>query len=211
MFTGIIEELGTVKNVQKSGSSMQLVIRAERILEDIKLGDSIAVNGVCLTVIEFSQSEFTVDVMPETFDATTTNLLNSGSAVNLERAMAANGRFGGHFVSGHVDGVGTILKKRPTANAVYIDIKVPEELSHFCIPKGSITIDGTSLTIFEISKSMITVSLIPHTNKETVLGMKKERELVNIESDMLGKYMHQYITNKKESTITQDFLKQNGF
>ncbi|QUG41170.1 riboflavin synthase [Psychrobacillus sp. INOP01] len=210
MFTGIIEELGTVKNVQKSASSMQLVIRAERILEDIKLGDSIAVNGVCLTVIEFSQFQFTVDVMPETFHATTTKLLNSGSAVNLERAMAANGRFGGHFVSGHVDGVGTILKKRPTANAVYIDISVPEEVSHFCIPKGSITIDGTSLTIFEINKSTITVSLIPHTNKETVLGMKKERELVNIECDMLGKYMHQYVTNK-ESTITRDFLKQNGF
>ncbi|WP_277584241.1 riboflavin synthase [Psychrobacillus antarcticus] len=211
MFTGIVEELGTIKNVQKSASSMQLVIRAQRILEDIKLGDSISVNGVCLTVIAFSQSEFTADVMPETFHATTTKLLNSGSAVNLERAMAANGRFGGHFVSGHVDGVGTILKKRPTANAVYIDIKIPEEVSNYCIPKGSITIDGTSLTIFEISKSVLTVSLIPHTNQETVLGQKNERELVNLECDMLGKYVQQYVTNKKESTITQDFLQQNGF
>lgn len=211
MFTGIVEELGTVKTVQKSASSMQLVIRAERILEDIKLGDSISVNGVCLTVIAFSQFEFTVDVMPETFHATTTNLLNSGSVVNLERAMAANGRFGGHFVSGHVDGIGTILKKRPTANAVYIDITIPEDVSNFCIPKGSITIDGTSLTIFEISKSILTVSLIPHTNQETVLGQKKERELVNLECDMLGKYVQQYVTNKKESTITKDFLQQNGF
>lgn len=211
MFTGIVEELGIVKNVQQSASSMQLVIRGKRILEDIKLGDSISVNGVCLTVIAFSPSEFTVDVMPETFHATTTKLLNSGSLVNLERAMAANGRFGGHFVSGHVDGVGTILKKRPTANAVYIDITIPEDVSNYCIPKGSITIDGTSLTIFEISKSVVTVSLIPHTNKETVLGQKKERELVNLECDMLGKYVHQYVTNKKESTITRDFLTQNGF
>ncbi|MCK1996077.1 riboflavin synthase [Psychrobacillus psychrodurans] len=211
MFTGIVEEQGIVKNIQKSASSMQLSIQADRSLEDIKLGDSISVNGVCLTVITFSQTEFTVDVMPETFHATTTNLLKNGSAVNLERAMGANGRFGGHFVSGHVDGVGTILKKRPTANAVYIDITVPEDVSHFCIPKGSITVDGTSLTIFEITKSTITISLIPHTNKETVLGMKKERELVNIECDMLGKYMYQYVKNKKESTITQDFLKQNGF
>lgn len=211
MFTGIVEEQGIVKNIRKSASSMQLSIQADRILEDIKLGDSISVNGVCLTVITFSQTEFTVDVMPETFHATTTNLLENGSAVNLERAMGANGRFGGHFVSGHVDGVGRILKKRPTANAVYIDITVPEDVSHFCIPKGSITVDGTSLTIFEITKSTITISLIPHTNKETVLGMKKERELVNIECDMLGKYMYQYVKNKKESTITQDFLKQNGF
>ena len=211
MFTGIVEEQGTVKNVQKNTSSMQLVIRAERILDDIKLGDSISVNGVCLTVIAFSQSEFTVDVMPETFHATTTNLLNSGSAVNLERAMAANGRFGGHFVSGHIDGVGKILKKRPTANAVYIDISIPEDVSNYCIPKGSITIDGTSLTIFEISKSILTVSLIPHTYQETVLGQKKERELVNLECDLLGKYVHRYVTNKKESTITQDFLQQNGF
>jgi len=211
MFTGIIEELGTIKNVKKSASSMQLIIHAKRVLEDIKLGDSIAVNGVCLTVIAFSQSEFTVDVMPETFHATTTNLLNSGSAVNLERAMSGNGRFGGHFVSGHVDGVGKIMKKRPTANAVYIDITVPKEASTFCILNGSITIDGTSLTIFDINKSTITVSLIPHTNKETVLGLKKERELVNIESDMLGKYVHQFSTKKKVSTITQEFLQQNGF
>lgn len=211
MFTGIVEELGTIKNVQTSASSMQLIIQAKRILEDIKLGDSIAVNGVCLTVIAFSRFEFTVDVMPETFYATTTKLLNSSSVVNLERALAANGRFGGHFVTGHVDGVGTILKKRHAANAVYIDIIVPEEASHFCIPKGSITIDGTSLTIFAINKSTVTVSLIPHTNKETVLGMKKAGELVNIEGDMLGKYVHQFSTKKSESTITQEFLQQNGF
>ena len=211
MFTGIVEELGTIKNVKKRASSMQLIIHAKRVLEDMKLGDSIAVNGVCLTVIAFSKLEFTVDVMPETFHATTTKLLNSGSAVNLERAMAGNGRFGGHFVSGHVDGIGTILKKRRTANAVYIDMTIPENASHFCIPNGSITIDGTSLTIFDINKSTITVSLIPHTNKETVLGMKKESELVNIEGDMLGKYVHQFSTKKKVSTITQEFLQQNGF
>lgn len=211
MFTGIVEELGTVKSVQKSTISMQLVIRARRVLEDIKMGDSISINGVCLTVIAFTETDFTVDVMPETFYATTTNLLKSGTLVNLERAMAANGRFGGHFVSGHVDGTATILKKRPTANAVYIDIRVPKEVIHFCVTKGSITIDGTSLTIFEINESTITVSLIPLTNKETVLGQKKERDLVNIECDMLGKHVHQYVTKKKESTITQDFLQQNGF
>lgn len=211
MFTGIVEEIGTVKHIQKAANSMQLTITAKLVLEDIHLGDSIAVNGVCLTVISFQTNEFTVDVMPETVKATAIRKLASGTVVNLERAMPANGRFGGHIVSGHVDGVGIILKKRPMENAVYIDFQIPEEVSRYCIEKGSIAIDGTSLTIFSVTSTTMTVSLIPHTYKETVLGMKKERDEVNLECDMLGKYVLHQLKGGQNSNITKSYLQQHGF
>jgi riboflavin synthase len=144
--------------------------------------------------------------------ATNLQQLAVGDPVNLERAMSANGRFGGHFVSGHVDGVGKILRKRPLANAVYIDIELSKELTSYCIPKGSITIDGTSLTLFHVEENGVTVSLIPHTYKETILGMKKIGALVNVETDLVGKYiLHQLKSRQKSPTITSDFLAQNGF
>ena len=211
MFTGIVEEIGIVKHIQKAANSMQLTITAKLVLEDIHLGDSIAVNGVCLTVISFQTNEFTVDVMPETVKATAIRKLASGTSVNLERAMPANGRFGGHIVSGHVDGVGIILKKRPMENAVYIDFQIPEEVSRYCIEKGSIAIDGTSLTIFKVTSTTMTVSLIPHTYKETVLGMKKERDEVNLECDMLGKYVLHQLKGGQNSNITKNFLQHHGF
>ena len=148
MFTGLVEDIGIIKAVQSDRDSMKITIQSAKITEDVKLGDSIAVNGVCLTVTHFTQQQFTMDVMPETVKATNLQQLAIGDSVNLERAMPANGRFGGHFVAGHVDGVGKILRKRSVANAVYIDIEMSEELTNFCIPKGSITIDGTSLTLF---------------------------------------------------------------
>lgn len=212
MFTGIVEDIGTVKTMQSDRQSMEITVMSKKMVEDVKLGDSIAVNGVCLTVIHFNEQELTMDVMPETVNATNLQQLAVGDPVNLERAMSANGRFGGHFVSGHVDGVGKIVRKRPLANAVYIDIELSKELTSYCLPKGSITIDGTSLTLFHVEKNGITVSLIPHTYKETILGMKKIGDLVNVETDLVGKYiLHQLKRGQEQPTISRDFLAKNGF
>ncbi|AVK97488.1 riboflavin synthase [Lysinibacillus sphaericus] len=212
MFTGIIEDIGTVKTLQSDRRSMEITVISPKIVADVKLGDSIAVNGVCLTVTHYNDQELTMDVMPETVKATNLQQLTVGNAVNLERAMPANGRFGGHFVSGHVDGVGKILRKRPMANAVYIEIELSEDLTSYCIPKGSITIDGTSLTLFHVEKNSVTVSLIPHTYKETVLGIKNVGALVNIETDLVGKYIiHQLKGSQQSSTITKDYLAKHGF
>ncbi len=212
MFTGIVEDIGTVKTLQINRQSMKITVLSSKMVEDVNHGDSIAVNGVCLTVTNFTERELTMDVMPETVRATNLQQLAVGDPVNLERAMPANGRFGGHFVSGHVDGVGKILRKRPLANAVYIDIELSEELTNYCIPKGSITIDGTSLTLFQVEKKSITVSLIPHTYKETILGMKKIGAPVNIETDLVGKYiLHQLKRSQEIPTITREYLAQNGF
>lgn len=212
MFTGLVEDIGIIKAVQSDRDSMKITVQSAKITEDVKLGDSIAVNGVCLTVTNFTQQQLTMDVMPETVKATNLHQLAIGDSVNLERAMPANGRFGGHFVAGHVDGVGKILRKRPVANAVYIDIEMSEELTNFCIPKGSITIDGTSLTLFHVEAKSVTISLIPHTYKETVLGMKRVGAIVNIETDLVGKYIiGQLKTGQTTSAITRDYLAQHGF
>lgn len=212
MFTGIIEDIGTVKAINSGRNSMQLTVSSKKIVEDVHLGDSIAVNGICLTVISFTNDSFTVDVMPESVKATSIQDVKVGSSVNLERAMSANGRFGGHFVTGHIDGTGTILRKRPEENAVYYDIQINRELSRYCIPKGSIAIDGTSLTIFGITGDILTVSLIPHTLEITLLGRKKAGDIVNIENDMLGKYvLHQVQNQQSKSNIDEQFLRQYGF
>lgn len=210
MFTGIIEEIGTVQHVLKGQQAMQLKLAANTVLTDVKLGDSIAVNGVCLTVTNFSSTYFMVDVMPETFRATNLHELKTGEKVNLERAMAANGRFGGHMVSGHIDDVGVIQSIRADSNAVVLQIKLSEKLIAQCIEKGSITIDGTSLTIFAVTKESITISLIPHTYKESILGQKRVGAIVNVETDLLSKYIQHYLY-QKDSTLTMDFLKNNGF
>lgn len=214
MFTGIIEDKGAVTGIEKDDNSMKITIRSPKIVSDASLGDSIAVNGVCLTVVHLTKEEMTVDVMPETVKATTIHQLKKGDYVNLERAMKAGGRFGGHIVSGHVDGVGTIRSKKPVSNAVYYEIEIPKELLEQCIPKGSVAIDGTSLTIFGVSDSSITISLIPHTYSETILGMKGVGDQVNIETDMLSKYVQHHLkrlNEKEESKITLEFLTQNGF
>ncbi|NSL51671.1 riboflavin synthase [Calidifontibacillus erzurumensis] len=216
MFTGIVEEKGTIQSINKGKDAIQMSIHASKILEDVHIGDSIAVNGVCLTVTTFDKESFSVDVMPETVKATSLRDLKVGSKVNLERAMAANGRFGGHFVTGHVDGVGKIVKKKPVANAVYYEIEVSKDLLHYMLLKGSVTVDGTSLTIFGLSETSFTISLIPHTLSETILGEKGPGDIVNIECDILGKYIEKFITNMKENTrgkqsITEAFLEENGF
>lgn len=214
MFTGIIEEIGTIEQIRQSGEAIVMTIGAKKILEDVHLGDSIAVNGVCLTVTSFTNRSFTVDVMPETVKATSLRMLTRGSKVNLERAMAANGRFGGHFVSGHVDGVGEIIRKWPVANAVYYEIQIPKELRKYMILKGSVAVDGTSLTIFGLTDDTFTISLIPHTRAATILGDKQPGEIVNIECDVIGKYVAQFMEGKKEEAkpaITLEFLERHGF
>ncbi|RBO99654.1 riboflavin synthase [Rossellomorea aquimaris] len=216
MFTGIIEEIGSIERMKKSSSSMELTITAGRVLEDVHIGDSISVNGVCLTVTSFSSRQFQVDVMPETFEGTTLRNLSHGSKVNLERAMAANGRFGGHFVNGHVDGIGTIVRIEKVENAWYMDISIPENQSHLFIMKGSVAIDGTSLTVFDVKNNTITISLIPQTRGDTVLGEKKVGDRVNIECDVMAKYFHRFYEAKEESKSTSsrmsyEFLSQNGF
>lgn len=216
MFTGIIEEIGSIKQIIRGSEAIILEIEAKKILEDVKLGDSIAVNGVCLTVTTFSHHRFTVDVMPETVRATSLQALQAGSNVNLERAMIANGRFGGHFVSGHVDGTGIIQDKKRVANAVYYTISVQENLSRYLMLKGSVTVDGTSLTIFGVSDNTFTISLIPHTLNETILGGKGKGDTVNIEVDMLAKYMDHLLKQEDRGTsnkhgMSASFLEEHGF
>lgn len=189
MFTGIIEETGILKRVERGPRSLKLAVQARTVLQDVRPGDSIAVNGVCLTVTSYTQHAFTADVMPETFFSTALAGLNIGSKVNLERAMAAGGRFGGHFVTGHVDGTGTVCLKQRMENAVYMTISVPSSLSAFLIPKGSVALDGTSLTVFGAAGGQLTVSLVPHTQQHTILPEKKIGDAVNIECDILAKYM----------------------
>lgn len=213
MFTGIIEEIGSVKSVQSGTQSMTLTINASKVLTDVQLGDSIAVNGVCLTVKEFSANQFSADVMPETVSSTSLRQLTSGSHVNLERALAANGRFGGHFVTGHVDGVAVIREKRIVDNALYIRLSLPELFGPYLLNKGSIALDGTSLTIFQVNQTDITISLIPHSQEMTVLAKKRIGETVNFECDMLAKYVENMLNRRegKKETISEDYLQQHGF
>ncbi|MCF6137638.1 riboflavin synthase [Pseudalkalibacillus berkeleyi] len=215
MFTGIIEEIGTIHSVKESSEGYVVTIQAKKVLEDVQLGDSISVNGICLTVTSFGQTSFTVDVMPETLKSTNLKRIGSGDPVNLERAMAAGGRFGGHFVSGHIDGVGKIVKKTTKHNAIYYEIEAPDDLQSYFMNKGSVAVDGTSLTIFGVTDRTFTLSLIPHTVQESVLGHKNEGDQVNIEADMLAKYVDHLLERKAEQTskgkLTMEFLTDNGF
>ena len=214
MFTGIIEEIGKIKRIQKATEAIVLTIDAKTVLQDVNLGDSISVNGVCLTVTNFTESTFDMDIMPETFHHTALRHLKVGSKVNLERAMSANGRFGGHFVSGHVDGIGKIVHRETRDNAEYYKIQVSPELSKYMMLKGSVSVDGTSLTIFGIENDVFTISLIPHTQEATILSTKNVGDEVNIECDMLLKYVYQLLNGKAQGTtkgITLENLRDSGF
>lgn len=212
MFTGIIEEIGNIAQIKRGGKTLELVINASLILSDIKLGDSIAVNGVCLTVTRYTNNNFSVDVMPVTFNATNLAELKNGSEVNLERAMAANGRFGGHIVSGHVDGVGKIIARDQLENAVIYKIALASELTNLCVAKGSIALDGTSLTLVEVTSNYLSVALIPHTQKMSLLGRKQIGESINVECDILVKQMQKmYSKSAQDSKITSGFLLEHGF
>jgi len=217
MFTGIVEEKGKVHQIQQTGDAIIMTIQASNILSDVHLGDSIAINGVCLTVTKFDQSTFSVDLMPETVRNTSLRDLTVRSDVNLERAMSANGRFGGHFVSGHVDGIGKIKSKRTEHNAIYYEIEVDKELRKFMMMKGSVAVDGTSLTIFGLTADTFTISIIPHTVQETIIGQKGPGEIVNIECDMLTKYLEELMMQRFSSDpapsekMTESFLEEHGF
>lgn len=212
MFTGIVEEIGTVKKIAR-GQKAYLEIQADKIFSDIHIGDSIAVNGVCLTVTGFSGKIFTADVMNETFSRSSLGSLKTGSHVNLERAMSANGRFGGHIVSGHIDGTGKITNIKKDGNAVWYKISADENIIKYTVEKGSIAIDGISLTVAKVERDNFSVSIIPHTSEETILSEKKLGDTVNLENDIIGKYVERFLNFDKtgKSSITMDFLSKYGF
>ena len=216
MFTGIVEEMGTVVGISKGAKSSRLTLQGELIFSDMHIGDSIAVNGVCLTVTEFTTNTFTVDVMAETLRRSSLGALSKGSKVNMERAMAANGRFGGHIVSGHIDGTGTIESFVQEDNAVWVTIKTSGQILRYIIEKGSITIDGISLTVAYVDTKCFKVSLIPHTASNTTLLQKKAGDIVNLENDVVGKYIDKLMhTEEKQEQnkegISLEFLANNGF
>lgn len=200
MFTGIIEEKGTVSSLKLSGISGSLTLKASKVLENTKTGDSIAVNGVCLTVTQMDEAGFTADVMAETLRRSNLGNLTRGSHVNLERAMVCDGRFGGHIVSGHIDGTGKISKIKEEGNATWIYISTCDEILSLIVEKGSIAIDGISLTVASVSNTDFAVSIIPHTASETTLMEKKTGDTVNLENDILGKYVQKFFSRKKENT-----------
>jgi riboflavin synthase len=215
MFTGLVEEVGVVTAIEKYKEGARIGLEANQILQDIQLGDSIAVNGVCLTASHIHQSGFFADVMEETLNRTALKMLGKGSKVNLERALAANGRFGGHMVQGHIDGTGTITHLKKDSSALWITVKVSHAVEKYVVEKGSIAIDGISLTVAKVEKESFCVSIIPHTLKETTLPHKKVGDLVNIENDIVGKYIEKFLGQREEevpqSKITQAFLTKAGF
>lgn len=215
MFTGIVEEIGRVKKIEKGENSLRISIEANKVLNNIKVGDSICTNGVCLTVTNINNNEFEADVMGETLHRSGLGNLVVDSFVNLERAMILGSRFDGHIVSGHIDGVGEIASIVKDDNATWIEINLDENLSKYVIEKGSISIDGTSLTVAYVYNKSFEVSIIPHTGEETTLARKKVGEIVNIECDMIGKYVEKLLgldnKNSKEEKINKNFLKENGF
>ncbi|MBE6876939.1 MAG: riboflavin synthase [Ruminococcus sp.] len=212
MFTGIIEEIGNIKSVRTGADTCILTVSAQKILSDIHIGDSIAVNGTCLTVCEFDNNSFSADVMPETMRRTNLGSLKSGSPVNLERAMSANDRFGGHIVSGHIDGTGIIKSTKKEKNAVWVQISAKSEILKYIVEKGSIAIDGISLTVAKISSQDFSVSIIPHTGEETILLKKKPGDIVNLECDIIAKYVEKLCGFQKASGgISENFLAEHGF
>lgn len=215
MFTGIIEEVGVINRLSLSGNSGSIDVKASKVLEGTKIGDSIAVNGVCLTVTNLKSSGFIADVMPETIARSSLNILTTGSLVNLERAMPADGRFGGHIVSGHIDGTGIIEEIYRDENAVRISIRAANDIMQLIVEKGSITIDGISLTVASTAEDSFSVSVIPHTLSETSLIKKEIGNLVNLETDIIGKYVQKLLKSNsnevKSNELTMEYLKEMGF
>lgn len=211
MFTGIVEEIGKINKIIKGEKSAKIIINADKVLEDVKFGDSIAVNGVCLTVTDYSSNNFTADVMTETFIKTNLKNLKPNDCVNLERALKLSDRLGGHIVSGHVDGIGTIKSIQRDEIAVWFEIKAPFEILKYIVYKGSVTIDGISLTVAYADDYTFKVSIIPHTFQKTVLFYKKTGDEVNIECDILSKYVEKMLMFDSKKGINMDFLRDNGF
>ena len=213
MFTGIVEELGIIRKISISGHSGSITIEASKVLEGTRIGDSIAVNGICLTVTSMASDRFTADIMAETVRRSSLKGAVSGDKVNLERAMAADGRFGGHIVSGHVDGTGTIINMHREENAVWVTISAEPSIMKFIVEKGSVCLDGISLTVAKVGATDFSVSVIPHTGEETTLLRKKVGSPINIENDVVGKYVERLLNfkNNESTGITMDFLKKYDF
>ncbi|QTA79498.1 Riboflavin synthase [Desulfonema limicola] len=219
MFTGIIEGLGTIADMKPSGQGRKLTIDADFVLDQTKPGDSIAVNGACLTAVKIQgKHRFTVDVSPETIVQTCFSYAKPGDRVNLERALLLSSRIDGHLVSGHIDGMGTIKNKNIQSNAIIITFGISQKTAGYMIHKGSVAVDGVSLTINRCDLNSFDVSIIPHTAKLTTIGFKKIGESVNIETDMIGKYVEKFVTGKKDvpgkesvSGLDKNFLMKNGF
>jgi riboflavin synthase len=198
MFTGIVEELGTVEGIEQQEDAIRLTVRAPHVITDARLGDSIAVNGCCLTVATRDGETFTADVMRETLDKTSLGALSPGSRVNLERAVTPQTRLGGHIVQGHVDGTGAILSRSPSEHWDVVEVSAPTEVVRYLVPKGSITVDGISLTVVEVADAAFTVSLIPETLSRTTLGIKEPGDLVNLEVDVIAKYVERLASTAEE-------------
>jgi riboflavin synthase len=203
MFSGIVAEVGTVKACEGNREAASLTIEASPAFRDVALGESIAVNGVCLTIVDYRESTFVLDVSPETLRATNLGELRPGDGVNLERALCLNDRIGGHLVSGHVDGVGRITDKRPEANALHYDMQVPKDLMRYIVPKGSIAVDGISLTVVACRPDGFQVTIIPHTAAVTTIGRKALGATVNLECDMIGKYVERALQARLEGEGAQ--------
>lgn len=219
MFTGIVEELGIIESIRRGQHSAVLTIRADKVLKGTKTGDSIAVNGICLTVTALTSGSFTADVMHETLNRSSLTSLSRGAYVNLERAMPADGRFGGHIVAGHVDDVGKIIRIRRDDTAVWYTIEAKPEVMRYIVEKGSVTVDGISLTVAAVSQTHFSVSAIPHTVSHTILKERTKGDLINLETDIVGKYVEKLLLpvslrqkeNQTKSQITKEFLSHYEF
>lgn len=216
MFTGIIEEVGNIREIVNGSLSIKLTINCSKILKDVKIGSSIAVNGICLTVIDLSSSWFTVDVMPETMRRTGLQKLNISDNVNLERALSLSDRLNGHIVSGHIDGTGIVKSRMEEDNAVWLTVEAQEDIMKYIVFKGSVALDGTSLTVAWVDEKSFKVSVIPFTAGDTTLGSRKIGDQINIECDVIGKYVERLLNeniqeSKYKKGISVDFLRENGF
>ena len=216
MFTGIIEEIGKIKSIERHSNSIKLSVFARKIMSDMHIGDSISTNGICLTVTTFDENSFTVDVMPETMMMTNFRNLKVNDYVNLERALSVNGRLGGHIVSGHIDGVGTIIKKYNDDKSIRMSFSTTSEILELVVKKGSIAVDGISLTVTDVDSASFSVSIIEHTQGETTLTSKKIGDTVNLENDVIGKYVQKIFVGTRDVTsenkgVSLDFLESNGF
>lgn len=216
MFTGIVEEMGAVISLEKTLAGTRMTLLASAVMSDLKIGDSVSVNGICLTAVSRHESSFVVEVSPETLSVTTLGLLTTGTPVNLERAMKLSERIGGHLVAGHVDGVGTIRNRQQDGNAVVFTIEAPQDILKYCVVKGSITVDGISLTINDVTNHGFSIAIIPHTAKVTTLGLKQVNDPVNLESDLIGKYVERLLQErgqvapKATPVIDKDYLQKRG-
>ena len=216
MFSGIVEEMGAVKSVEKGLAGARMSILASTVLQDLKIGESVSVSGTCMTITGREEQDFSIDVSSETMNRTTLGSVSAGAPVNLERAMRLNERIGGHLVTGHVDGIGLLRRREQDGNAMHLTIEAPDDILRYCIQKGSITVDGISLTINGVSERSFTVAIIPHTAKVTTMGLKQIGDSVNLETDLIGKYVERLLQSSGQLSanpapvIDRDYLQKRG-